>query len=280
MDDAEPVARPAAGAAGPVAGSAQSGSGDLGPLTLAIDVGGTRLKCGVLDRNGQMVGQRQRVDTPHPSAPGQVMPLLVGMARRVGRFDRISVGFPGVVRAGRVVTAPNLGTPDWAGYDLCGELARQLGAKVRMLNDARVQGLGVIRGRGLECVVTLGTGFGFALYDGGRLAPHLEMGQHPCRKDMTYDQYVGNAALKDVGPEKWKRRVRRVIGQLHVLIDYDLLYVGGGNGKLIDFELPAGVQVVSNDAGILGGVRLWDAKLDDAFGSSDASELSQQASGG
>lgn len=262
------------------AGSAQAGNADLGPLTLAIDVGGTRLKCGVLDRNGQMVGKRQRVDTPHPSAPGQVVPLLVGMARKLGGFDRVSVGFPGVVRAGRVVTAPNLGTADWRGYDLSGELSRQLGVKVRMLNDASVQGLGVIRGQGLECVITLGTGFGFALYDGGKLAPHLEIGQHPCRKDMTYDQYVGNAALKDVGEEKWKRRVRRVVEQLHVLTDYDVLLIGGGNAKLIDFELPAGVQVVSNEAGILGGVRLWDAKLDDAFNAGAAQELSRQVPGG
>lgn len=257
-------------------GSAQAGHAELGPLTLAIDVGGTRLKCGVLDRDGRMVGKRQRIDTPHPSAPGQVVPLLVGMARKLERFDRVSVGFPGVVRAGRVVTAPNLGTADWAGFDLCGELSRELGAKVRMLNDAQVQGLGVVRGQGLECVITLGTGFGFALYDSGKLAPHLEMGQHPCRKDMTYDQYLGNAALKHEGEEKWKRRVRRVIEQLHVLTDYDALLIGGGNAKLIDWELPAGVQVVSNDAGILGGVRLWDAKLDEAFNTGAAEELSRQ----
>ena len=258
------------------AGSAQAGHSELGPLTLAIDVGGTRLKCGLLDRDGRMVGKRQRVDTPHPSAPGQVVPLLVGMARKLAQFDRVSIGFPGVVRAGRVVTAPNLGTADWAGYDLAGEIARQLDTKVRVLNDASVQGLGVIRGQGLECVITLGTGFGFALYDGGKLAPHLEIGQHPCRKDMNYDQYVGNAALKSVGEEKWKRRVRRVIDQLHVLTDYETLFVGGGNAKLIDWELPAGVHVVSNDAGILGGLRQWDPKLDTAINPPAAPELSRQ----
>ena len=238
---------------------------DFGPNTLAIDVGGTRLKCGLLDGNGKMVGERERVSTPQPSAPGVVVPLLVEMGRKLGGFSRISVGFPGVVRRGHVITAPNLGTSEWAGYDLAGELSRQLGKPVRMLNDASVQGLGVIAGQGLECVITLGTGFGFALFDDGRLAPHLEMGQHPARKDMTYDQYVGMAALKQEGAEKWNRRVRRMIDQLRVLTDFDILYIGGGNAKLLDFEMPKGVQVVSNNAGITGGVRLWDPKLDEAF---------------
>ena len=249
---------------------------DFGPNTLAIDVGGTRLKCGLLDGNGKMIADRQRVNTPHPSAPGAVVPLLVEMGRKLGGFSRISVGFPGVVRRGRVITAPNLGTPDWAGYDLAGELAKQLGKPVRMLNDASVQGLGVIAGSGLECVITLGTGFGFALYDDGRLAPHLEMGQHPARKDLTYDQYLGAAALKAEGPDKWNRRVRRILDQLRVLTDFDVLYIGGGNAKMLNFDMPKGVKVVSNDAGILGGVRLWDPKLDEAFGREAHSAVLQE----
>lgn len=239
-----------------------------GPVTLAIDVGGTRLKCGLLDRAGGMLGERVRTDTPHPAPPSAVLEALFGLVPQVGSFDRISVGFPGVVRAGRVLTAPNLGTKAWHGFDLTGALAERYGKPVRLLNDASVQGLGVITGHGLECVVTLGTGFGFALYQGGRLGPHLEMGQHNARGKMTYDQYVGIAALKDVGPKKWNRRVRRTIAQIETLVTYDTLYIGGGNAKVIDFDLPPGVQVVSNDAGITGGVRLWAPQLDDAFAAS------------
>ena len=240
-----------------------------GPMTLAIDVGGTGLKAGLLDAHGAMVGERQRVRTPHPSPPGQVVPLLLDMAGKAGHFDRISVGFPGVVRDGIVRTAPNMGTAAWAGFNLGEVLQEGLHRPVRMLNDARVQGLGVISGRGLECVATLGTGFGFALYDGGRLAPHMEMGQHIVRKDMTYDEYVGKAALERVGRKRWLRRVERVIGQLRTLLNFDTLYIGGGDASLIDFELPSDVRTVSNDAGITGGVRLWDPKLDDVFAASD-----------
>ena len=235
------------------------------PRTLALDVGGTRLKAGLLGPDGARIGERQRVDTPKPAPPGAVVPLLQGLAAKLPGFDRISAGFPGVVHDGVVRTAPNLGTRDWAGFDLAGALRERLGKPARVLNDASVQGLGVIAGRGLECVITLGTGFGFALYQDGKLLPHLELAQHPARKDMTYDQYVGTAALKEVGAEKWQARVRRAIAQVETLVTYDTLLIGGGNAKLIAFELPANVRIVDNEAGILGGVRLWDSAQDDAF---------------
>lgn len=235
------------------------------PLTLGIDIGGTRLKCGVLDREGSLIAEQARVSTPHPATPDAVVPLLVGMAENLGAFDRISIGFPGVVRNGTVMTAPNLGTESWRGYALTHALSEKLGKPARMLNDGSVQGLGVVSGRGLECVITLGTGVGFALFSDGRLAPHLELGQHPAHKKNTYDQYVGNLVLQEIGPKKWNHRVARVIRQIETLVGYDTLYIGGGNAKAIDFELPPTVRIVSNKAGITGGVKLWDSRLDEAF---------------
>ena len=236
-----------------------------GPLTLTLDIGGTNLKAGVLDPRGVMVGERAKVATPDPSPPAVVVPALVGLAHTLGHFDRVSVGFPGVVSHGAVRTAPNLGTADWAGYDLAGTLQERLGRPVRMLNDATVQGLGVIAGKGVECVITLGTGMGFALYEDGHLTPHLELSQHIARKDLSYDQYVGVAALEEVGRKRWRKRVERTLDALRELVNFDMLYIGGGNAKLIDFDLPTDVRVVSNDAGITGGVRLWDPALDEAF---------------
>ena len=236
-----------------------------GPVTLAIDIGGTGLKAGLLDADGAMIGSRARVETPHPSPPDSVMPALVGLAHCLGGFDRISVGFPGVVRGTKILTAPNLGTEAWAGYDLGGMLEQRLGRPVRVLNDATVQGLGVISGEGVECVITLGTGFGFALYSNGHLAPHLELSQHIIRGKKTYDEYLGVAAVKAVGKTRWRRRVQKMLAQLRVLVNWDSLYIGGGDARLIDFDLPADVRIVSNDAGITGGVRLWDARLDEDF---------------
>jgi len=227
-------------------------------VTLALDIGGTGLKAGRLDAEGAIMGERMRVATPHPSPPAVIVTALVGMAEALAPFDRVSVGFPGVVRAGRVLTAPNLGTEEWAGFDLAAALAERLGRPVRVENDATVQGLGVITGQGLECVITLGTGFGFALYENGRVGPHLELSQHVIRGKKTYDQYLGVAALKRVGPKRWRRRVKRALVQLRVLTNFDTLYIGGGDAHQIDFALPPDVRIVDNSAGITGGVRLWD----------------------
>jgi polyphosphate glucokinase len=249
---------------GPAHGEAETPSA-AGKLTLAIDIGGTRLKGALLDEAGRVVARPARVNTPHPCPPELALATLLPALDKLGRFDRISVGFPGVVRRGMVLTAPNLGTPAWRNFPLVRELAARLGKPGRMLNDATVQGLGVIGGQGLECVLTLGTGMGFALFHDGLPAPQLELGQHHARKNDNYDQYIGNAALRSIGRKKWNRRLKRVLEQVYELVTYDMLYLGGGNAKLIDFDLPAGARVVSNEAGITGGVRLWDAKLDGAF---------------
>ena len=236
-----------------------------GPLTLAIDVGGSHLKASVLAASGEMIEAPDRIDTPHPATPDAVVAGLLGIVRQLGAFDRVSVGFPGVVRGGRVITAPNLGTEAWHDYALADTLGQKLGKPVRMLNDATVQGLGVITGRGLECVITLGTGMGFALFDRRYPAPHLELSQHPVHKALTYDQWIGNAALHDAGAKRWNRRVRKAIGFISTLVCYDTLAIGGGNAKRIDFPLPDGVRIVPNEAGITGGIRLWDPLLDPLF---------------
>ena len=236
-----------------------------GPITLAIDIGGTGLKAGLLDAAGAMAGTPARVETPHPAPPDAVVPALVGLAHCLGAFDRISVGFPGAIKGGKVFTAPNLGTEAWAGYDLAGVLEQRLGRPVRLLNDATVQGLGVIAGHGVECVITLGTGFGFALFQDGRLTPHLEISHHVIRGSKTYDQYLGVAALKQVGKRRWRRRVQKMLAQLRIVVNWDTLYIGGGDARLIDFELTPDIRIVSNKAGITGGVRLWDMKLDADF---------------
>jgi polyphosphate glucokinase len=242
---------------------------DKGPFTLAIDIGGTKLKVGVLNRSGEMITGPNRTDTPAVRTPAAVVNTLVDLAKPMGQYDRISVGFPGVVRGGQVVTAPNLGTPEWQNFPLSAALTDKLGKPVRLLNDAEVQGLGVISGKGLECVITLGTGFGFALFQDGRPAPHLELSQHPIHKGKTYDQFIGVAAFKEVGRPRWNRRLRRVLACITTLVGFDTLYIGGGNAKQVDLALPSNVRLVSNEAGITGGAKLWGKALDPLFTSAE-----------
>src|SRR6266404_7071718 len=170
------------------------------PRTLAIDIGGSGIKAVLLDEDGNMVGQRHRVPTPaKPIAPADLLRAIDEAAAPLGAFARVSVGFPGYVRDGRVLTAPNLGTEALAGFDLQTVLAEHLGKPVRVLNDADVQGFGAIKGQGLEMVLTLGTGAGTALFHNGEIMPHLELAHHPVSGNKTYEQYVGNAARKKKG---------------------------------------------------------------------------------
>jgi polyphosphate glucokinase len=225
--------------------------------TLAIDIGGTGLKASVVDDAEHMLTDRVRVPTPVGATPDKIVEVLAALVAPLGVFDRVSVGFPGVVREGRILTAPNLGNEAWKGFDLGKALTAALGKPVRIANDADLQGLAVIAGKGVEMVITLGTGFGTGLYLDGRVAPHLELSHHPFRNGQTYDQQLGNLARKEVGSTRWNKRVKKAIDNMRRLTSFDHLYIGGGNAKKIEFVLDADVTVISNDEGMKGGAALW-----------------------
>ncbi len=239
--------------------------------TLAIDIGGTGMKASVLDGEGQFLADPVRVETQYPCAPADLVQRLADLVTPLPAYSRISAGFPGVMRGGRILSAPHFATiagpgtaidpklaRAWAGFDLASALQERLGSPVRIVNDAELQGAAVISGQGLELVITLGTGLGTALFHEGEVAPHLELAHHPFRKGETYNEQVGEAARKRVGKEKWNRRVLLAVQTLDALLFYDRLYVGGGNGKRVTVDLGPKATFVENRAGILGGITLWE----------------------
>ncbi|MBI4419886.1 MAG: ROK family protein [Gemmatimonadetes bacterium] len=228
------------------------------PTTLAIDIGGTGLKATVLDAKGNMLADRVRVKTPHPVDRQLLVDTLVELAKPLPPFDRVSVGFPGVVRNGVLRTAANLGEQEFRGFDLARALTERLGKPVRVINDADMQGFAAIKGEGVEMVITLGTGFGSAMFLDGKLGPHLELAHHPFHKGKTYEEELGDEARKKLGKKKWARRVHEAIDELRALTNFDHLYIGGGNAKRLDADLPEDVSLVDNTAGVLGGIRLWE----------------------
>jgi polyphosphate glucokinase len=247
------------------------GAGDALLRTLAIDCGGTGLKAAVLDRDGDMITPRLRVPTPYPCPPLTMVDTLVRLVDPLQPYDRVSVGFPGMVRHGRVLATPHYITEDgpftpevpelveaWRGYDIEAALGAALDCPTRVANDAEVQGAAAVIGKGLELVITLGTGVGCAVFDEGALLPHLELSQAPFRQGETFDQQLGNHARKRVGSQKWNRRVRKAIVALRPVFVWDRLYIGGGNARHITVDLGDDVTYVSNDAGILGGIMLWE----------------------
>jgi polyphosphate glucokinase len=225
------------------------------PITLAIDIGGTGLKCMLLDPAGKPISDRQRVKTPDVPNPKAVMAALDDLVKLLPGFDRISAGFPGVIKRGVAYTAVNL-NPEWANFPLAEEMTKRWKKPARVANDAAVQGYGAVKGDGVELMITLGTGMGSSLFTDGRLCPGLELGHHPWKK-KTYEDYLGKRGLDKYGKKDWNKFLLEAIDQTLKTFNWDHLYIGGGNAKKIEFLPPKNVEIVSNETGLLGGVALW-----------------------
>ena len=221
---------------------------------------GRGLKAAIIGTKGRFLSERLRVKTPHHCKPARMVSLLVELVAPLKGYDHISIGFPGYVRDGKVFTAPNLGTRAWAGFHLAEALEKKLGKPTRLNNDADVQGLAVISGKGLELVCTLGTGFGTAWFRDGELMPHMELAHMPIHHKSDFDGYIGDAERKKIGNKEWNKRVRKLIPVLATVMNYDHLYLGGGNSQRIKFKLPSNVTLVSNDAGMEGSAFIWHPK--------------------
>lgn len=224
--------------------------------TLALDIGGTGIKGLLLDAEGKPISERERGATPSSATPDAVLRVLDVIAERLPGFGRVSVGFPGVVKHGATLTAHNL-DPKWIGFDLEKVLNKRWKKPVRVANDAAVQGFGAIRGHGVELVITLGTGFGSALFTEGHLVPGLELAHHSWRKNKTYEDFLGKRGLQKFGRKRWNKFLEKAIPQLGALFNYDHLFIGGGNAMKVDFALPRHVTRVPNEDGLLGGAALW-----------------------
>ena len=241
------------------------------PFTLAVDIGGTGLKASVLDAKGAMVADRVKIPTPYPLPPNKMVASLKKLIAPLPAAERASVGFPGMVRGGMVLSAPHFVTvsgpgsavdhhleQQWTKFDLAGALTQEFGLPTKAANDADIQGAAVVRGTGLELVITLGTGFGTGLFYNGDLQPHMEIAHQPFRKGESYDEQLGEATRKEIGEARWNKRVTKAIAHMRALTYFDHLYIGGGNSRrVIRDNLPDDVTVIDNTAGILGGIRLW-----------------------
>ena len=241
-------------------------------LTLCIDIGGSGFKASVVNSQGMATTERVRVDTPYPCPPDRFVDTVRDLvAPQLAGAHRASVGFPGLVRQGRVIEVPSLSRSEyggernpelaqaWEGFDLSHALAQVFQLPTKVVNDADMQGCAVVRGQGLEFVMTLGTGVGTALFNDGALLPHLELSHAPFRDGQSFDIALGNAQRKLDGHEKWVKNVKRAIKAWEETLFFDHLYVGGGNAKYLSAsEVGHKGELIPNSSGILGGVRLWD----------------------
>lgn len=210
---------------------------------LVIDVGGTHIK--VL-----ATGHATRRQLPSsPTLTAAQMVRAVKALTDDWQYDRITIGYPGPVKDGRIVAEPTHLGGGWVRCDF----ERAFGCPVKLLNDAAMQALGSYRG-GSMLFLGLGTGLGSALIVDGVIAP-LELAHLPYKKG-TYEDYVGLRGLERSGKKKWKRHVFDVVERLRVGLQADDLVLGGGNVKLLD-RLPECARLGNNTNAFKGGYRLW-----------------------
>jgi polyphosphate glucokinase len=246
-------------------------TGDSATRTLTLDCGGTWLKAAVVDLSGQLLAERVRVRVPYPCPPDLFVRTIAELVAAVPSYDRVSVGFPGMVRGGRVLQTPHYVTeagpfsprlPDlaaaWADFDVRAALSEALDRPTRLVNDAELVGFAVTEGKGFEVVLTLGTGLGAALFDEGRLLPKIELSQAPFVRGQTFDQRLGNHERRRLGNARWTKRVAKALDSLWPVLCWDRLYLGGGNAQRLVGDVGHDPTIVTNEAGLLGGVRLWE----------------------
>jgi polyphosphate glucokinase len=211
---------------------------------LTIDVGATHVKVLL---HGEQV-RREASSGPHMTA--RQMVRCVRRLARGWRYDRVSIGYPGVVLHGRPIAEPhNLGG-GWVGFNY----GAAFGHPTRLINDAAMQAIGSYEG-GRMLFLGLGTGLGSALILNDILES-AELAHLPYKKGRTYEDYLGKHGLHRLGVKKWRRAVADVTERLASAFEVDYAVLGGGNARRMK-KLPACARLGSNDNAFLGGFRLW-----------------------
>jgi len=235
--------------------------------SFGVDIGGSGIKgCTVDLAEGQLVGERVRIDTPQPSTPDAVYAVVAEVVGSFGWEREVGVTFPGVMKKGVAHTAANV-DKSWIGVDIDAHLDRLVpSGDVHTLNDADAAGLAEMRygaGRdraGVVLMLTFGTGIGSALFVDGVLVPNTEFGH--IEVDGEDGEKRASAAAREREELKypeWAKRVDRFLDVLERSVWPDLIIVGGGVSKKADKWVPhltTRTPVVAaqllNDAGIVG----------------------------
>jgi polyphosphate glucokinase len=234
---------------------------------LGVDVGGTGVKGNIVDTGtGEVVAERVRIDTPHPATPEAVADTVAAVVEAHEWEGGVGITLPSVVKDGIAHTAANI-DPSWPGTDAGTLFGERLGRRaVHVLNDADAAGLAEMRfgagqGRpGVVCMLTIGTGIGSAVFNGGVLLPSTELGH--LQVDGHDAETRASAAARereDLSWEKWAKRLSRYLQVLEDLIWPDLIILGGGVSKKPHKWVPlleARTEIVpaqlQNQAGIVG----------------------------
>jgi polyphosphate glucokinase len=214
------------------------------PKVLTIDIGGNHVK---LLATGQT--EPRRFPSGRTLSPSK---MVQGVKEMVSDwpFDLVSIGYPGLVVHGKILSEPKNLAKGWINYDL----EKAFGHPVRIVNDAAMQAIGSYEG-GRMLFLGLGTGLGSAFVADGVLEP-MELAHLPYRKGKTFEDYVGQRGLDRMGKKKWQKHVFRVVEMLKAALLPEYVVLGGGNINNLK-EFPAKTRPGTNENAFKGGFRLW-----------------------
>ncbi len=211
---------------------------------LTVDVGGSHVKALASNQ-----AERRRFASSLRLTPQEMVDGTLA-AVEDWEWDVVTVGIPAPIRDNRPSgEPPNLGE-GWVGFDY----DAAFGKPTKVVNDAAMQAIGSYRG-GRMLFLGLGTGLGTTLIVDGTIVA-LEGGHLPFRK-KTFEDYVGEAYLREHGKKRWKEVVFETVAILAAATQPDEIVLGGGGVKELD-ELPPGCRRGANENAFLGGFRLWD----------------------
>jgi len=211
---------------------------------LMIDVGGTSVKLMASGHEGFRKFSSGRGLTAAKMVKG------VLDATQDWEYEAISLGYPGIVREGRVARNPGNLAGGWLDFDF----AKAFKKPVRVINDAAMQALARYE-TGRMLFVGLGTSVGAALVADDTIVP-LEIGVMRLSKSEAFMDRLSKKALNTHGKARWQKAVTRALDVLRDVFWPDQIALGGGNARHLD-PLPQNCERGENQDAFRGAVRLW-----------------------
>jgi hypothetical protein len=219
-------------------------AGDGANKVLVIDIGGTKLKALA---TGQT--EPRKIPSGKRMTPAEMVEAIQELAQD-WQYERVSIGFPGLVGDDGPRSEPgNLGA-GWVGFDYAAAFEKP----VRMLNDAAMQALGSYDG-GRMLFLGLGTGLGSTLIAEQVIVP-LELGRLTGPDGRDLGEVLGRKGMADIGKKAWRELVISTVEILTRAFVVDYVVLGGGNSKEFK-EVPSGIRLGNNLTAFRGGFRLW-----------------------
>lgn len=210
---------------------------------LVIDIGGSNVKVRV--NNGE---ERRKIPSGTFMTPQKMVEDVV-KATSDWDYEVISIGYPGVIKVGKITAEPkNLGQ-GWVGFDF----ESAFGKPVKIMNDAAMQALGSYD-TGVMLFLGLGTGLGSALVSHGHVVP-MELA-HLTYKKGVFEDYLGKRGFQHMGAAKWTKHVIAVVRRFSIAFIPDEIVLGGGNSKHLTKTLP-NCRLGNNQMAFEGGLRMW-----------------------